>query len=56
MGLLVEGQWQDQWYDTKSTGGRFVRQNASFRDRIAKDGSTPRTAATASRPSRPASP
>ena len=26
MGLLVDGVWLDQWYDTKSTGGRFVRQ------------------------------
>jgi glutathionyl-hydroquinone reductase len=28
MGLLVNGEWKDQWYDTKSTGGRFVRSNA----------------------------
>jgi len=26
MGLLVEGQWHDAWYDTKSTRGRFVRK------------------------------
>ena len=26
MGMLVEGVWQDQWYDTKSTRGRFVRR------------------------------
>ena len=32
MGLLVEGQWQDQWYDTASHGGRFVRESAGFRD------------------------
>ncbi|MDU1104776.1 MAG: hypothetical protein E7A23_00695, partial [Enterobacter sp.] len=23
MGQLVDGVWQDVWYDTKSTGGRF---------------------------------
>lgn len=23
MGQLVDGVWQDTWYDTKSTGGRF---------------------------------
>ncbi|HJL16571.1 MAG TPA: glutathione S-transferase family protein [Sandaracinaceae bacterium LLY-WYZ-13_1] len=37
MGLLVEGEWQDRWYDTKSTGGRFVRQKASFRDWVRAD-------------------
>jgi len=40
MGLLVDGEWQDQWYDTTATGGRFVRQDSAFRDRIAADGST----------------
>lgn len=37
MGLLVEGKWVDQWYDTKSTGGRFVRKDSSFRDFIGSD-------------------
>ncbi|NLE48325.1 MAG: glutathione S-transferase family protein [Sandaracinaceae bacterium] len=31
MGLLIDGQWHDEWYDTKSTGGRFVRTEAQFR-------------------------
>ena len=31
MGLLVEGEWKDQWYDTKSSGGKFVRSAAKFR-------------------------
>jgi glutathionyl-hydroquinone reductase len=39
MGLLVEGIWRDQWYDTKSTGGRFVRQDSAFRNWITPDGS-----------------
>ncbi len=34
MGLLIEGQWSDQWYDTKTTGGKFVRQESSFRNFI----------------------
>jgi putative glutathione S-transferase len=34
MGLLVEGKWLDQWYDTKSTGGNYVRKESSFRDVI----------------------
>ena len=34
MGLLVEGKWQDTWYDTKSTGGKFIRQDSSFRNKI----------------------
>jgi putative glutathione S-transferase len=40
MGLLVNGEWKDQWYDTKSTGGRFVRKDAQFRDRVTADGSS----------------
>lgn len=37
MGLLVEGQWKDQWYDTRATGGRFVRQESAFRNRVDPD-------------------
>jgi putative glutathione S-transferase len=40
MGLLVDGEWKDQWYDTKSSGGKFVRSEAQFRDRITADGSS----------------
>jgi glutathionyl-hydroquinone reductase len=39
MGLLVDGVWQDQWYDTKSAGGRFVRKDSAFRNWITQDGS-----------------
>jgi putative glutathione S-transferase len=39
MGLLVEGQWRDVWYDTASTRGRFVRKDAAFRNWITADGS-----------------
>lgn len=39
MGLLVNGEWKEQWYDTKSTGGRFVRKNSQFRNWITPDGS-----------------
>ena len=39
MGLLVDGKWQDQWYDTKSTGGRFVRKDSQFRNWVTPDGS-----------------
>ena len=38
MGLLVDGQWQDKWYDTKSTGGRFKRQESQFRNWVTPDG------------------
>jgi len=31
VGLLVDGIWYDQWYDTESTGGRFQRQESAFR-------------------------
>ncbi|MEM9579450.1 MAG: glutathione S-transferase family protein [Pseudomonadota bacterium] len=38
MGLLVDGEWKDQWYDTKSSGGKFVRSTAKFRNWITADG------------------
>ena len=38
MGLLVSGEWQDKWYDTKETDGRFVRQESKFRDWVTADG------------------
>jgi putative glutathione S-transferase len=39
MGLLVDGVWQDEWYDTDVTGGVFERKEASFRNWITADGS-----------------
>lgn len=39
MGLLVDGKWYDQWYDTEGNGGRFIRQEAQFRNWITPDGS-----------------
>jgi putative glutathione S-transferase len=39
MGLLIDGVWHDRWYDTKSTGGRFVRSESQFRNWITADGS-----------------
>ena len=39
MGQLVDGQWQDRWYDTKSTKGHFVRGKTQFRNWITSDGS-----------------
>ena len=38
MGQLVDGHWQDVWYDTKSSGGKFVRKDAGFRNWITADG------------------
>ena len=38
MGLLVEGKWVDQWYDTDSTRGRFVRSESQFRHWVTADG------------------
>ncbi|WP_417828984.1 glutathione S-transferase family protein [Thalassospira sp.] len=37
MGLLVDGTWQDKWYDTKSTGGKFKRQDSAFRNWVSSD-------------------
>ncbi len=39
MGLLVDGKWHDQWYDTKATEGRFVRSASQFRNWVTADGS-----------------
>lgn len=40
MGLLVDGKWQDQWYDTDASGGHFKREESGFRNWVTKDGST----------------
>ncbi|HHP0512632.1 glutathione S-transferase family protein [Vibrio harveyi] len=34
MGKLIEGKWFDIGYETKSNGGRFIREDAGFRDWI----------------------
>lgn len=39
MGQLVDGIWHDVWYDTKTSGGKFERTEASFRNWITADGS-----------------
>ena len=39
MGLLVDGKWQDQWYATGESKGRFVRSAAQFRNWVTVDGS-----------------
>lgn len=31
MGLLINGKWLDQWYDTKSSDGKFIREDSQFR-------------------------
>ena len=37
MGLLVNGEWKDQWYDTSKTGGKFVRSKSQFENQIIND-------------------
>ncbi|WP_286829454.1 MULTISPECIES: glutathione S-transferase family protein [Kordiimonas] len=39
MGLLIDGEWHDKWYDTKSTGGKFKRSESQFRNWVTADGS-----------------
>lgn len=39
MGLLVDGEWHDKWYDTSKTQGKFERSIAQFRNWITVDGS-----------------
>jgi putative glutathione S-transferase len=38
MGLLQQGKWVDQWYDTKQSGGEFRRQDSRFRSWLTADG------------------
>lgn len=38
MGVMIEGKWHDRWFDTKSSGGRFIRTEAQFRNWITPDG------------------
>lgn len=39
MGQLIDGNWDDGWYDTAKSGGRFVRSRQEFRNWITPDGS-----------------
>ena len=38
MGLWVDGVWHDEWYNTEDNDGKFIREDAQFRDWISKDG------------------
>ncbi len=38
MGMLVDGKWKDQWYDTKKSGGRFERSESQWRDWVTRSG------------------
>lgn len=38
MGLLVDGKWQDKWYDTKQSGGAFQREQAQLRNWVTASG------------------
>lgn len=37
MGLLIKGQWHDQWYETDN--GEFIREDAQCRNWVTTDGS-----------------
>ncbi|QMT61448.1 glutathione S-transferase family protein [Legionella sp. PC997] len=37
MGLLVDGQWHDVWYDTSKTGGAFKREPSQFHSGISNE-------------------
>ena len=38
MGLLINGKWVDQWYDTANTKGEFIRSDSQFRNWVTADG------------------
>lgn len=37
MGLLIDGQWHNHWYNTKENDGKFVRDKSRFRNQINAD-------------------
>lgn len=37
MGLLIDGQWHDAWYDTAKTAGEFKREASQFRSGISHE-------------------
>jgi glutathionyl-hydroquinone reductase len=41
MGYLARGTWVDEWYDTASSGGRFVRWDSRFRSSVRRGGDYP---------------
>jgi len=38
MGLLVDGQWHTDWYDTQASKGKFVRDESRFRNWVTATG------------------
>ncbi|MFT7405313.1 glutathione S-transferase family protein [Zhongshania sp.] len=38
MGLLQQGKWVDQWYETDNSGGEFRRQDSGFRHWLTPNG------------------
>jgi putative glutathione S-transferase len=38
MGLLQQGKWVDQWYETDNSGGAFRRQESRFRNWLTANG------------------
>lgn len=38
MGQLIDGKWDTAWYDTKSSGGKFKRSTAGFRNWVTPNG------------------
>lgn len=38
MGLLIKGQWHNQWYDTSDSNGEFIREDAQYRHWITENG------------------
>src|SRR6201987_4294882 len=45
MGMLVDGEWRDVWYDTTGTGGRFERKPCTVRNWVTNDGAAGPTGA-----------
>ncbi len=39
LGQLIDGAWHNAWYDTRKSGGKFVRTTPAFRNWVTADGS-----------------
>ncbi|HSD55452.1 MAG TPA: glutathione S-transferase family protein [Burkholderiales bacterium] len=40
MGMMVDGVWRDVWYDTRASGGAFVRAESAFHGSVTADGTS----------------
>lgn len=40
MGYFIQGEWHEGWYDTRKTGGEFIRAESRFHNVVTADGAS----------------